>query len=191
MNGAVGGGEVERLVAELAGHRRSGDVAATADTLARIGEILIRAGRLSEAERALSEALTARPDMPEATYLRGLVHRNRGRPSEAAPFFERALAFRPNWPKPSLELGRGRYAQLDYDGAASALWRSLALDPGDPIAQMMLGRALLNHERFADADQALAHAVSLRPDYVRQVAILRLGLRQQDFAAACASDRWI
>ena len=62
--------------------------------------------------------------------------------------------------------------------------------PGDPIAQMMLGRTLFNQERFADADQALAHAMSLRPDYARQVAILRLGLRQQDFAAARASHTW-
>ena len=55
---------------------------------------------------------------------------------------------------------------------------------------MMLGRALFNQERFADADQALAHAVALRPDYARQVAILRLGLRQQDFDMARADNTW-
>ena len=123
------------------------------------------AGKLSEAERACRQALSAAPDEPRALHLLGTILHRLGRNDEALELLRRAaelaprkFAYRSNL---AAVLGRlGRPAD-----ALPHLQAAVQLQPSSPEAHNNLGAALEQLDRLPEAVQELRKAVQLRPSY--------------------------
>lgn len=99
-----------------------------------MGRALLLEGRPDEAAQWLDQAVEAKPEWPEAWFVKGMVERACGRPGGAARAFERAAELRPGW--------------VDALTQATAAWRAA----GDATR----ARALLQ----ADLDDASATQVA-------------------------------
>jgi uncharacterized protein (TIGR02466 family) len=94
-----------------------------------LGALLISAGRLEDAERALSTALANEPNHVAALLHRGRVRRDLGRHEGALEDLEKAVALAPARADAHHQLGNARRAAGQVEAAAGALQKALELSP--------------------------------------------------------------
>lgn len=146
-------------------------------SVVREGEELLRAGRLTEAESRLEEAVAIAPELSRAQYYLGVVRMRLGRPLDAVGPLQRARDLSPD-PNPAVlfELGTA-YVQLErYEEAAAVLGRASAARPTDTALRLQLGYAfykLLEGER---AEAEFRRVISDEPG--NPLARFYLGLAQ-------------
>lgn len=123
------------------------------------------AGRLSTALDEVKLALAARPDMPEALNLRGLVYAGMGEPRLAEESYRRALQSNPRDADTMHNLGWLLCQNKRLD-EADALFRQALAQPQYRAVQRTLlaqGVCLANAARWEDAERTLARAYELDP----------------------------
>jgi tetratricopeptide (TPR) repeat protein len=86
-----------------------------------LGTLLVKLGKLDEAEAALLESLRFDPRFPTARYQLGLVREKQKRDSEAIAELRRAAELNPNYAEPHYVLGR-IYKRLGQMANAETAW---------------------------------------------------------------------
>ncbi|HLT30009.1 MAG TPA: tetratricopeptide repeat protein [Myxococcaceae bacterium] len=93
------------------------------------GAVLLKLGRLDEAEQAYERALESDPDSPYARVALGMIAQRRGDPAAAIEHFQEASAEEVRNPYPLLQIGRALVTQKDFKGAIEAFNEGLRRDP--------------------------------------------------------------
>jgi protein O-GlcNAc transferase len=132
-----------------------------------------RAGALAEAVELYEQALSYKPDVPEALSNLGLALRDLGRADAAVARYEQALALKPNVPEVLSNLGLALKDLGNLDEAISRYRQALALRPSYPEALSNLGNALNEQKQTNEAIACFHQALRLRPQYPE--ALLNLG----------------
>ncbi len=152
-----------------------------------------RAGRLDEAERLYSRALTESPEDGDILHRLGAVVLQRGDAETACDHLEAAADQRPDDARVQYNLGVARQARGQDDDAEAAFRRAIDIEPGYAAADINLGRlhlgrgdrdgAIACFKRAVASDDSLAEAHFNLGDALREtgrlddeIACYRLGL---------------
>jgi tetratricopeptide (TPR) repeat protein len=126
----------------------------------RLGNVLLQAGRVEQAESAYAELATAAPEQPWGTIGLGRAALRRGASDEAVERFERALAIDPGNDQAAFLLAGAYRAQGDSVQARGLAERSRdgvrAAAPADPIVDRVRGGLRSLQSRVNAANQLLA-----------------------------------
>jgi protein O-GlcNAc transferase len=156
---------------------------------------LYRAGRLEEAERAVTAVLAGEPDHMAALNLLGVLRRRAGDPIRARVSLERAAALDPDSETAWINLGNVHLDMEDAEAAVEAYTRGLAAAPGRTDTLRLLGNAL---SRVGRDDEAMARfdaALAATPDSIialrdRARAHFAAGRFDQAFADVATALRY-
>lgn len=132
--------------------------------LVNLGKAALAKRRNEDARSFFSRAVEVAPDLDEAHYFLGLMHRMGGDAGAAAGEFTRALALNPNHVRAHGNLGLLHFEYGRKDAAAEHFAKAVALDPTDALAHGMLGAIRLHQGRIAEAEPLLKRAVELDPN---------------------------
>lgn len=91
-------------------------------------QLLVKAGRLDDANKVLLHLTSTQGDNPEVLFLLGSIAMSQNDPAKAVHFFRRILVTHPDAVRVRLELGRAFFAMKDYDNAARQFRLALAAD---------------------------------------------------------------
>lgn len=156
-------------------------------------EKLVAAGKLNEAETALTRAAEETPKDPAVWNLLGAVHAQQGNLAAAQHNFERAVALNPKIVSVWLNLGRVyqlHTANPENLGKSIAAYQTvLKLQPGNPEAHHQLALALHWRGSFADSLTHLDRLPALDQDRRSTLALrcadqAALGNSQEAIVAA-------
>lgn len=125
----------------------------------------LAAGRLLEAEQALSRALNCRHDFAEALVLQSLVYRKQGRLEDATDSLLLARHFRPDFAEAHFQLGLIAASQGRSDEAERCYRQAVEDDSGHAKAQNALGAALVARGSLEEAVECFHRAIASRPDF--------------------------
>lgn len=152
--------------------------ATLATTFFNQGEELMRAGNLTEAVDAFRQAITAKPDYPEAYNSLGIVQDRLGQRAEAGKSINRAIKLKPSCPEYYNNLGLV-FEKAGLLPQAAELFRwTVKLDPVHAAALNNLGSVLWREGRYAEAETCLRQAVAINGNYGK--AYNNLGLVLSD-----------
>ena len=138
-----------------------------------IGEALTYAercrheGRLMEAEAVCRQVLEARPDLPEAAHLLGVVAHQRGRLSEAIEHLKRATRLAPGNALFHANLGEMYRQAGRFKLAIEAGRRAVEIDPQTAVAWSNLGAALFETKDYEESARANRAAIAASPDFAQ------------------------
>ena len=129
-------------------------------TLATLGELLLTAGRVQEAETLLRDAATGTPPSPRAAFVLARHFNDNRRPADAlavaAPLCERGAA--------DADLATQHVAALSalgrHDEAVAVYHRLATTSPANPVAMHALAVAFDAAGRPAEAEQAARAAIA-------------------------------
>lgn len=163
---------------------------AAADQCIETGLAHHQAGRLRDAEASYREALSMRPDHPDALHLLGFIAYQCGLPAQALALISRAVKLVPAAPDFHNHLGLV-LAALDRTAEAMASYRNaLRLAPELPEAHNNLGIALRRTGALAEAAAHYQAAVAAQPAFADAWNNLGNVRREQgEFDAALAAYR--
>jgi type IV pilus assembly protein PilF len=122
-------------------------------------------GQFSTALDEVKLALAARPDLPEAYNMRGLIYGSLGEPQLAEASFQRALQLNPRDADTMHNYGWFLCQQRRYAEGDAQFERALAQPQYRDGVRTYLARGVCqaNAERWADAERTLARAFELDP----------------------------
>jgi protein O-GlcNAc transferase len=119
-----------------------------------------RAGRLERASALYRQALTAKPNDPDALYLFGVLRLQEGDPAEAVEWIGKAIPLRPNQAEMHCNLAVALASLGRFAEAVAAYGQAIAMRPDYVDAFNNRGNALCELNRHWDAlgdyDRALA-----------------------------------
>jgi arylsulfatase A-like enzyme/Flp pilus assembly protein TadD len=144
---------------------------------ARLGALLLKAGRADDAARELAETIRLQPDHAEARNNLGHILVRQGRYPEAIAQLAEAARLRPDLAEARLGLGLAESARGNKTDAARQFAKAVRLDPTSADAHLNLGNALAGTGRPARAAREYREALRLRPDF---------GLAHHDLATLLA-----
>jgi tetratricopeptide (TPR) repeat protein len=122
-------------------------------------------GRLTEAEALCRRVLEARPDLPEAEHLLGVIAHQNGKLGAAIEHVQRAVKAAPQVALFHANLGEMLRLAGRPKRAAEAARRALEIEPGMAMALSNLGVALYELKEFAEAAQAHRKAIAANPGF--------------------------
>jgi tetratricopeptide (TPR) repeat protein len=134
-----------------------------ADAYAALGQLLLAADVLAEAETCLRHAVALSPRDGRWTYLLAHVYRLQGEAAPAATYFERTLQASPDDPAALVWLGNGYLDQGRTEEARLLFTRALILNSRVAAARVGLGRIALAMRDFAQAIEHLTSALAQDP----------------------------
>ena len=121
-------------------------------------------GNLSQADQALTKALTENSKDIEAAEMKGLTLFRMGRPADAIPVLEGIHEWAPGAKvDPSYVLALCYLDTRRYDDARHAFARQFGFEPDSAEAYLLAGRMLLRHEYLPVAQEYAKKAVELDP----------------------------
>lgn len=116
------------------------------------------------ARDALIRAQTLQPNLPQVTYLLGLLYRNTGRTDEAIRELERAIAQNPGNDSAHRQLGMILFDQGKVDAAMDELAKAIAIRSDYPGGHLTLATAAYRQGRFSEAEGAYRRVTELQPE---------------------------
>ncbi len=122
-------------------------------------------GQFDTALAEVRQALDAKPDLPEAYSLQGLIYGSLGDPALADQSFQRALRLRPNDPAVLHNFGWSLCQQRRFDEADTQFGAAVA-QPGyrDQVRTLLAqGVCQARAERWAEAERTLSRSYQLDP----------------------------
>jgi tetratricopeptide (TPR) repeat protein len=136
-----------------------------------IGEALVYAdrcrgeGRLMEAAAVCRQILQARPDLPEAEHLLGVIAHQNGKLSEAIEHVQRATKLAPQVALFHANLGEMYRLAGRPKLAVEEARRAIAIEPNMPAALSNLGVALYELKDYEEAAGAQRKAIAANPNF--------------------------
>ena len=106
-----------------------------------LGNTLIAAGRLADAEVAFKKAIALKPDYPEALNNLGQRLRNKGDPAGAASLFQQAIEYDDNYEPPWSNLCAALTESDNFSEAIEVGRQAVHRQPDDAGAHYVLGNA--------------------------------------------------
>lgn len=143
--------------------------AANAERRARVrlelAALYFSRGQSTTALDELKLALAAKPDLPEAHSLRGLVYASLGQPAVAEEAFKRALELNPRDGDTMHNFGWFLCQQRRYDEAEATFQRASALPGYGEVQRTLLARGVCQARagRWAEAERTLSRSYELDP----------------------------
>ncbi|MBI3446386.1 MAG: tetratricopeptide repeat protein [Magnetospirillum sp.] len=129
-----------------------------------LGNALLSARRLTEAEASYRRALELNPAIPEALFGLGNALAQSGQLDEALAALEQAVAHRPAFVEALANMAGVLMRLGRPDEAVKHLRRAVSERPGEASLHSDLARALLAMDRPTEADAAIAGALRLAPN---------------------------
>ena len=108
-------------------------------------------GKKEEMVELLKEALSIKPNYPDALYSLGNILQEQGDLEGAITSYRQILAVEPNYPEVLNNLGIALRRQEDLEGAIASYRKALAIKPNYPEALNNLGSALRRQEDLEGA----------------------------------------
>jgi predicted TPR repeat methyltransferase len=150
--------------------------------------LLLRGGRLGDAESAYRQVLAKDPDDPDALHFLGLICHQRGRGADAVDLIRRAIAVAPGYADAHNNLGNVLKMLDRLEEAADAYRRALELRPDDASMQNNLGIALRWLGRVDEAIALHRQAIGRAPRFAAAHFSLGQALRERgDLEGAIAA----
>lgn len=180
--------QVRQYEAGLALISQSIALAPTAVYYNNFGNMLCECGRLGEAIDSYRQAVTLKPDYPEAHNNLGNALREARQPQAAMNSCAQAIELRPGYAEAYNNLGNALQDLGELEAAAASYGKAVALKPAYAQAYNNLGNVQRTLGRTDDAIASYRQAVSLMP--VLRVAHHGLGLalrERGDLSEAIAS----
>jgi protein O-mannosyl-transferase len=164
---AAAGTEAEVTLRQaIAISARDGDDMERMYALYDLGDLLFAQGRDQEAAQAFAELVSLSPekaspavgrDFPANSYLLfGVVLQRLNRHDQAIEAFDKALAVIPNWPGALIDRANSLRAVGRAEEALTCYREALPNDPTGWMASVELARTLVNLNRGAEAESAVA-----------------------------------
>ena len=119
----------------------------------RLGTVLLREGKLDEAEKCFRSALEHDPEYVEALIGLGQVQAQKHDTASALKTFETAIEIDPHRSKAHFCLGQLLEASARVDDAMAEYFRALEFDPNNPAISLRIAANQLAHNQ---PDQALS-----------------------------------
>jgi Flp pilus assembly protein TadD len=138
-----------------------------------LAEVLVRLGRLQEADEQLRIAIEADPRIGDTHTLLGNVRRMQGRIPEAISAYEAAVAAHQDDVRAHAYLGALLAERGELDRAAVHLEQAVRLAPDTASLRVTLGRVLIAAGRTAEATEQLRAALALDPGHAEARARLQ------------------
>ena len=149
-------------------------------------------GRLDDAERALTQVLTANPMLADAQYLYGVTCLMGGQAAKAADWLRKAVAQRPADADMQTYLGCALHDAGAFDEALIHLRRACELAPRQATPRYNLGKALKQLDQLRDADKAFRHTLTLDAQHVlARIGVADIATMQGDIPRAVAEYRHV
>jgi tetratricopeptide (TPR) repeat protein len=145
---------------------RAAEVLAQADdaaALTNLGNAYLRMGNAEGAGQALTKALNANPDAPDAHNLMGMAATQKGDRVAAATHFRAAIASEPDHAEAQYNLANLLASDRDYRQAAYHFEKALAANPAYAEAHHRYGLLLLVSGSYDKAQREFEQAVQLKP----------------------------
>lgn len=138
-----------------------------ADAAAGLAHLLQKQGHSAEAEEVLAAPLKAHPGDPRLVSQMAALLAAQNKPGEAIPLLLQLRTDPQFAADPALTRQLARlYAVNNQNAEAETLFRSLlAAGPPDPATLDDFGSVLVRQQKYAEAEQVLAKAVSLRDKF--------------------------
>ncbi len=136
-----------------------------------IGEALVYAdrcrgeGRLMEAEAVCRQILQARPDLPEAEHLLGVIAHQNGKLGEAIEHVQHASKLAPRVALFHANLGEMYRLAGRPKLAVEEARRAIAIEPNMPAALSNLGVALYELKDYEEAARSQRKAIAANPNF--------------------------
>lgn len=135
-----------------------------AAAMVNLGKAALSQGERTEAWTQFTRAAETMPELDEAHYFLGLIHRMENSPAAAAREFTRTLELNPGHVRAHGNLGLMHLEYNRPERAAEHFAKAVALDPMDTIAHSSLGAIRLHQGQLAEAERLLARAAELAPE---------------------------
>jgi tetratricopeptide (TPR) repeat protein len=140
-----------------AGKAKAGSASVSAKAVKETEKALqaLQLNSLDEAQRHLSNALTADPNFADGNYLMGLLLLRRKEPERAVAYLQKSLKVSADHPAALLALGEAQYLEHDYTDATASLEKFLVEQPRAsqaPVAQKYVDAMRKFLEPRADSD---------------------------------------
>ena len=132
-----------------------------------LAKAYIRAGKLTEAQAAMKEAITVAPGYAEAHMGLAIILLQQDRLAEALVPGYRAVELEPDNARYHHDLGVILLKLGKYHEAAVHFARAVELNPGFVLAHFQLGTALWAEGRPEQAMERFQETIKLKPDHVR------------------------
>ena len=178
----------ERALAPLGILGLSGD----AEVLNMLGAIRLSQGRLTEAERLLSQGRAAAPREPMLACNLGRALAGLGRVAEAGEAFHAAIKLRPDFVDARFELGQLLHRSRKFEEAEKVFRQLLRIMPGHLHAKMALGAVLADGGKPQEAEAPLRRGLEettdprLKAQFHLHISLaLRRQRRDEEALAAC------
>ena len=152
----------------------------SAEAIAGLANLYLKAKRLPEAEAALRKYVAVDPENANAHLQLGRVLAAEGKSDGAQAEFENALRLAPDNPKAQGELALLYADNKEHAKAEQQFRAALEKQPDDAELHHRLGKALLEQRKFAEAQTELLAAIKLKPD---------LGIAYGDLAFAASENK--
>jgi type IV pilus assembly protein PilF len=141
------------------------DPARRAQLRLELASLYFERGQSATALDELKAALSAKPDLPGAHNLQGLIHASMGEPRLAEASFQRALEINPRDGEAMNNFGWTLCQQRRYDEADALFNRAIAQPQYRDVVRTLLaqGVCMARAGRWSDAERALTRSYEIDP----------------------------
>jgi tetratricopeptide (TPR) repeat protein len=146
----------------------------------KIGRLLVRQGKTTEAAEYFLRALALRRGFLQALDELGVLRANQQRTEEAADYFNRALRKDPNYAETSLDLGFMEQTEGKLDQAMAHYQEAARLEAEGPAAYFYQGVNLAAHHQRGEAVASFREALRLKPGFWQAGYLLGVELAGQE-----------
>ena len=137
-----------------------------------------QAGQFDEAESLYRQALSIRPNYPDALHLLGFLYHYRNQNEQAVEWIEKAIVADPKQPLFFSNLGTVYSAMGQLDQAIACYQKSLAIKPDYYNALCNLGNALKDQGQVAEAIACHRKALAIEPNFYEGLNNLGITLQE-------------
>lgn len=137
-----------------------------------LGKAWLRAGNLTDAEKALQESVRRDPESVEAQFYLGVVLSEQKHFAAALPYFRKAVQLKPDYALAWYNLGFCHKQQGERTAARAAFQKTLACKPQLAEARVNLGELLAEEGEIVAALEQLRQAIQQTPNDSRARQLL-------------------
>ena len=162
----------ERLFSDLLPHTPVGPF--------KIGSMLVRQGKIDEAQKSFLQALALRPDYVPALNELGLIFANQMKTTEAAKCFAEVIRINPGFVEAYINWGFVDQCDGNIDQACARYNEAAKLQPQGPAAYFFQAISLARQHQVKDSISQFQAAVWMNPQFWQAHYLLGVELAEQN-----------
>ncbi|HEX4262875.1 MAG TPA: tetratricopeptide repeat protein [Verrucomicrobiae bacterium] len=146
----------------------------------KVGTLLVRQGKIDEAQKSFSRALSLRADYVPALNELGLIYANQMKTAEAAKCFSETLRINPGFVEAYLNWGFTDQCEGNIDQASARYHEAANLQPRGPAAYFFQAITLARQHQVKDSLSQFQAAVWMNPQFWQAHYLLGVELAEQN-----------